>query len=125
MIQRPQYADSPENLVAQARPMITPAGVGGGHAPGLNFDTPAGWPPLIWESNTLFSAVRGWDDPEIAVQIILCALAVAPDEDDVRPTLLAALKARFARVTREPNVYPPARYPWLRGEPDIDRILSL
>jgi hypothetical protein len=94
--------------------------------PGLSFDTAERWPPLIWDSNTLFSAVRGWTDPQISVQIILCALAVAPDEGDLRPTLLAGLKARYARVTREPNVYPPAQYAWHRQrEPAIDGILSL
>ena len=41
------------------------------------------------------------------MQIILCALAVAPDDVDLRPMLLAGLKARYARVTREPNVFPP------------------
>ena len=38
----------------------------------------------------------------------LCALAVAPDDVDLRPMLLAGLKARYARVTREPNVFPRA-----------------
>jgi hypothetical protein len=126
IVERPHYADLPENLVSQAQPLPTPSGVNGGNAPGLTFDTPAGWPPLIWESNTLFSAVRGWDDPQIAVQIILCALAVAPDEDDVRSTLLAALKARYARVTRDSDVYAPAQYPWRRpGVADIDGIFTL
>jgi hypothetical protein len=40
--------------------------------------------------------------------------------------LLAALKARYVRVTREPNVFPPAQYPWRnRREAEIDGILSL
>ena len=74
----------------------------------------------------MFSAIRGWSDPEISVQIILCALAVAPDDVDLRPMLLAGLKARYARVTREPNVFPPAQYPWRQqGEADLDGILSL
>jgi hypothetical protein len=94
--------------------------------PGLNFDTADGWPPLIWASGTLFSAVGDWNDPEIAVRIILCALPVAPEDGDLRPMLLAALKARYAKVVRSPDVYPPARYPWHRqGGPDIDGILKL
>jgi hypothetical protein len=65
IIERPRYADLPENLVSQARPMTTPSGVNGGVMPGLTFDTADGSPPLIWASNTLFSAVRGWKDPQI------------------------------------------------------------
>jgi hypothetical protein len=126
IVQRPRYAGLPEELVPEAGPMQSPAGVNGGVLPGLTFDTGEGWHPLIWDSNTLYSAIRGWSDPEISVQIILCALAVAPDDDDLRPMLLAGLKARYARVTREPSVYPPARYPWRRqAAPDLDSILSL
>jgi hypothetical protein len=126
IVQRPRYAGRPEDLVAEATPLQSPTGVNGGAMPGLRFDTAEGWHPLIWESNTLYSAIRGWSDPEISVQIILCALAVAPDEDDLRPILLAGLKARYARVMREPNVFPPAQYPWRnRYEADIDGILSL
>ncbi|MCU1698973.1 MAG: hypothetical protein JWR34_5036 [Mycobacterium sp.] len=126
VVQRPRYAGLPEDLVAQATPTQSPAGVNGGVMPGLTFDTAEGWHPLIWDSNTLFSAIRGWTDPELSVQIILCALAVAPDDSDLRPMLLAGLKARYARVTGEPNVYPPAGYPWRRqAAPDLDGILSL
>lgn len=64
IVQRPRYAGLPENLVAEATPMQSPAGVNGGAMPGLSFDTAAGWHPLIWESNTLFSAIRGWSDPK-------------------------------------------------------------
>jgi hypothetical protein len=42
----------------------------------------------------LLSAVGGWNDPKITVRIILCALPVAPEDGDLRPMLLAALKAR-------------------------------
>lgn len=126
IIEPPRYADLPEDLISKAPPMKTPSGVSGGTMPGLSFDTPEGWPPLIWDSNTLFSAVRGWSDPQNSVEIILCALAVAPHDGDVQPTLLAGLKARYARVTQDPRTYPPARYPWRRlGKPDIDGILSL
>lgn len=106
IVQRPRYAGLPENLVAEATPMQSPAGVNGGAIPGLSFDTAAGWHPLIWESNTLFSAIRGWSDPEISVQIILCALAVAPDDVDLRPMLLAGLKARYVRVTGAQRLSP-------------------
>lgn len=66
------------------------------------------------DGQTLFSAVVGWTDREISVEIILCALAVAPSDRDVRLMLLAALNARYARVVRQPDVHPPARYPWRR-----------
>jgi hypothetical protein len=113
IIERPRYADLPERLVRQA-------------PTGLRIDLDIECPPLLWESNTLHSAVVGWKDPQISVEIILCALTVAPDHGDLRPTLLAGLKARYARVTREPNVFPPARYPWRQQlEADIDGILSL
>jgi hypothetical protein len=126
IVQRPRYAGLPEDLLAEARSMQSPTGVNGGAMPGLTFDTAPGWHPLIWDSNTLYSAIRGWSDPAISVQIILCALAVAPDEDDLRPILLAGLKASYARVTKEPNVFPPAQYPWRRQrEADIDGILKL
>ncbi|WP_137145099.1 hypothetical protein [Mycolicibacterium sp. CR10] len=126
IIERPRYAGMPDELAASAQPLQSPAGVNGSVMAGLTFDTPKGWHPLIWDSNTLFSAIRGWKDPEISVQIILCALAVAPDDGDLRPMLLAGLKARYARVTREPNVYPPGQYPWCRNaEPVLDGILSL
>ena len=126
IIERPRYADLPENVVPQARPMPTPFGVNGGVMPGLRpFDTADGWPPLIWASEQLYKAVRGWMDPQISVEIILCALAVAPDDGDLRSMLLAGLKARHARLLRD-DMNRPARYPWHRqGGPDIDGILSL
>ncbi len=75
--------------------------------------TPDGWPDLIWRSDIVFSTVQGWDDPELSVEVLLCALAVAPDEDPLlRPMLLAALKARYAKVVRDPRTYPPSDYPW-------------
>ena len=114
--QPPRYAGLPEQLVAQARPVQSPAGVNGGAMPGLTFEHAQGWHPLIWDSNTLFSAIRGWTDPEISVQIILCALAVAPDDGDLRPMLLAGLKARYARVTRQPNVLSPGALPLAPAE---------
>jgi hypothetical protein len=123
IIERPRYADLPENVVPQARPMPTPFGVKGGGL--LPFDTADGWPPLIWASEQLYKAVRGWMDPQISVEIILCALAVAPDDGDLRSMLLAGLKARHARLLRD-DMNGPARYPWHRqGGPDIDGILSI
>jgi hypothetical protein len=121
IIQRPCFADLPESLVSQARPMRSPK-----DDPNED-DGEQGWPPLIVDSNTLFSAIMGWKDPQISVEIILCALSVAPDDDDgvLRQMLLAGLKARYARVTRQPNVYPPDRYPWHRSLiADLDAILS-
>jgi hypothetical protein len=112
MLAEPRYADLPENLIPLAQPVQTPAGFAKDTGRGFTMDTPEGWPPLIWASSTLYSAVRGWTDPEGSVAIILCALTVAPDIGDLRPMLLAGLKARYAMVARLPDVYPPARYPW-------------
>ncbi|MEE6263502.1 hypothetical protein [Plantactinospora sonchi] len=107
VVEPPRYAGRPEDLVTQARPVKAPEGSKG------VMKTAEGWPELIWQSDIVFSPVQGWDDPEIAVEVLLCALAVAPDDDpQLRPMLLAALAARYARLQRDPRTYPVARYPW-------------
>jgi hypothetical protein len=122
VIEWPRYADQPENLIPQARPRRTPSGVNGVELDGMTVDTPDGWPPLVWKSVNLHSSIRGWNDPEHSVEMILCALAVAPDVGDLRPTLLAGLKARYARLARDARTYPPERYPWCRQDgPETDR----
>lgn len=125
MLEEPRYADRPENLISLARPVQTPAGFAKDTGRGFTMDTPDGWPPLIWASSTLYSAVRGWTDPEGSVEIILCALTVAPDIGDLRPMLLAGLKARYAKVALSPDVYPPARYPWHTNEFGVLGLLKL
>lgn len=120
VIELPRYAGQPEDLIPQAQPMGSPEGVKGKTLGGMHVDTPEGWHPLIWKCVRLHSAIRGWSDPEGSVEFILVALAVAPDIDDLRPTLLAGLKARYARVKRLPEVYPPARYPWRRNKTGPD-----
>jgi hypothetical protein len=87
MIELPHYAGMPEDLVLQARPIASPSGSDG-------------WPPLIRNSYPLRFAVNGWDDYDTAVEVILCALSVAPDVGDLCPMLLASLKAHYARVVR-------------------------
>jgi hypothetical protein len=100
MIELPHYAGMPEDLVLQARPIASPAG-------SKAYSGAAdGWPPLIWNSHTLYRAVKGYDDYHTAVEKILCALSVAPDDGDLRPMLLASLKANHARVLR--HAYPQA-----------------
>jgi hypothetical protein len=47
VIEWPRYADQPENLIPQARPMRTPSGVNGVELDGMTVDTPHGWPPLV------------------------------------------------------------------------------
>lgn len=119
VIDWPRYADQPENLIAQAGPMQTPSGVASAAFGGGSMDTSEGWNPLIWQSQPLYAAIRPIVDYEIAVETLLCALAVAPEIGDLRPTLLAGLRARYAKVARDTRTYPPARYPWLRSaEPD-------
>ena len=97
MIEPPQYAGMPEDLVLQARPIASPK------AGSLSDE----WPPLIRHSYPLRRAVNGWDDYDTAVEVILCALSVAPDDGDLCPMLLASLKANYARVVR--HDYP---QPW-------------
>jgi hypothetical protein len=117
-----RYAGQPEDFISAAPAIKSPAGVNGGRLGGMTMDTPAGWPELIWKSTGLHSAIRGWKDPEFSVEEILCALAVAPNDDAVRATLLAGLKARFARVVNDPRTYPPDRYPWRNSAaPSRDR----
>lgn len=120
VIDPPRYAGQPEDLVPQAQRIPSPEGVKGKKLGGMRVETPEGWHPLIWKCDRLHSAIRGWSDPESSVESILVALAVAPDIDDLRPTLLAGLKARYARVKRLPEVYPPARYPWRRNKTGPD-----
>ena len=64
------------------------------------------------------------EDAEISVEVLLCALAVAPSEDpQLRLMLLAGLKARYAKLTRDPDTYPPSRYPWNgRTAPGADML---
>ena len=119
VINWPRYADQPENLIAQAGPMQTPSGVASAAFAGGSMDTSDGWNPLIWASQPLYAAIRPTVDYEIAVETLLCALAVAPETGDLRPILLAGLRARYAKVARDKNTYPPAQYPWRRQvEPD-------
>ncbi len=119
VVEGPKYAGQPEDLVLEARPVEAPAGSQGG-----GMVTPEGWPDLIWRSDIVFSPVQGWSDPELSVEVLLCALAVAPDNDPLlRPMLLAALKARYAKVLRTPRTYPPSQYPWRgRAAPGADMI---
>lgn len=107
VVRPPRYAGKPEDLIRQARPVKAPAGSKG------VVKTADGWPPLIWQSDLVFSPVQGWDDAETAVEVLMCALAVAPNDDpDLKPMLLAALTARYARLVKDPKTYPPNQYPW-------------
>jgi hypothetical protein len=87
MIELPHYAGMPEDLIPQARPMASPKGLDG-------------WPPLIQQSYPLRRVVGQLDDEDDAVEAVLCALSVAPDVGDLRPMLLALLKANYAKVVR-------------------------
>ncbi|MEB3023565.1 hypothetical protein [[Mycobacterium] crassicus] len=102
MMQPPRYAGLPEELVAEAKPIASPAGSK------AYSGTAEGWPPLIWKSRTVYSAIK-YDDYDTAVEVLLCALSVAPDDGDLRPMLLASLKAKYARVLRNADSYP---QPW-------------
>jgi hypothetical protein len=116
MIELPHYAGMPEDLVLQAHPIASPSGSK------AYSGTADGWPPLIWNSHTLYRAVKGYDDYDTAVEIILCALSVAPDDGDLCPMLLASLKANYARVVRYANSYP---RPWRTQKGPTEGMLDI
>jgi hypothetical protein len=118
VVEGPRFAGQPEDLITQARPIAAPEGSKG------VMKTADGWPDLIWNSDIVHSPVQGWTDPEIAVEVLMCALAVAPEHDpDLRPMLLAALKARYAKLAKDPDTYPPSAYPWRgRTTPNKDML---
>ena len=116
IVDGPKYAGQPVELIKQATPVKAPAGSKGVVV------TAEGWPQLIWESDIVHSPVQGWTDPEIAVEVLMCALSVAPTDDpQLRPMLLAGLAARYAMLVKDPRTYPPEKYPWRgRAEPGAD-----
>jgi hypothetical protein len=116
MIELPHYAGMPEDLVLQARPIASPAGSK------AYSGIAEGWPPLIWNSHTLYRAVKGYDDYDTAVEKILCALSVAPDDGDLRPMLLAGLKASYARLVRSAASYP---QPWRTQKGPTEGMLGV
>jgi len=99
MIELPHYAGMPEDLILQARPIASPKGG----------TLSSEWPPLIRHSYPLRRAVHGDYDYDASVEVLLCALSVAPDVGDLRPMLLAGMKANYARVVRYASAYP---QPW-------------
>ncbi|OBK15743.1 hypothetical protein [Mycobacterium asiaticum] len=95
-IELPHYAGMPEDLALQARPVRSPKG------DPMSED----WPPLIRCSYPLRQAVHGHYDYDASVEVLLCALAVAPDAGELRPMLLAGMKANYARVVRKDYAQP-------------------
>lgn len=69
---------------------------------------------IIEDSDRVWEAVANTDDPEFAVENLLLALNVAPDLPVVKDMMIAALAARFVDVQRNPETYPPTRYPWAK-----------
>lgn len=120
VVEPPRFAGPIEDLLAEARPMKTPAG---SNSPVFS---PEGWPPLIWASDLIFSPVAGLTDPELAVEILLCAIAVAPTaaDADLLPMLLSALRARIARLEESVDTYPPDRYPWRNNRDPSEDLLD-
>lgn len=112
----PRFADQPDVLVRGLKPTKAPEG-----SKGLVV-TAEGFHPLVWSCDPLFSPVQGWDDPELSVEVLLCALNVAPDDGILRPQILGALRARYSRVKKDKDTYPPKRYPW-RGTLEPSRHL--
>jgi hypothetical protein len=122
VIDLPRYAGQPEELIKQATSVPTPPGAKGKSFGGMSMVTADGWHPLVWNQTTLHSAIQGWSDAQTSVEFILVALTYAPEE--VRPTLLAGLRARYARVKRQPELYPPTSNPWIRNSvgPDLSML---
>lgn len=110
MVTPPRYAGQPEDLIKLATPVKSPTSSG----------MPDGWPPLIWKSMPLYRALDSLDDALTCVENLLCALSVAPDVVDVKPWLLAGLKARYAKLLRGP--YSEREYYWrFQDGPSPDR----
>jgi hypothetical protein len=75
-------------------------------------DLAGSWHPLIWGSEAVMGPVSNTVDPEHGTEALLFALSVVPKVPEVQEVLLAALKARYAQVVRNPRTYPPESYPW-------------
>jgi hypothetical protein len=106
IVDMPRFADQPAELARDLKPMKAPQGSNRAYA------SPEGFHALVWDCDPVFSPVQGWSDPETSVEVLLCALNVAPDDGILRPQLLAALRARYARVKKDKDTYPPKLYPW-------------
>jgi hypothetical protein len=102
IIDPPLYAGQPEDLIPLAEPVKPPASTG----------SREGWPPLIWRSMPLYRALVPLDGGVSSVETLLCALSVAPPTFDVKPWLLAGLKARHADLLRDGDLYSPKEYRW-------------
>lgn len=112
IVDPPRYAGQPEDLIPLAEPISGPANTG----------SPDGWPPLLWKSMPLYQALVPLQDSIQCVRTILCALTVAPDTFDVRPWLLAGLKARHAQMVRDSDLYSSREYDWrYREGPEWER----
>jgi hypothetical protein len=110
IIDPPRYAGQPEELIPLAQPVKPPANVGSRDS----------WPPLIWRSMPLYRALVPLDDALDCVQTLLCALSVSPPTFDVQPYLLAGLKARYAKVLRNSDIYSEREYRWRYADgPDL------
>lgn len=106
IVELPRFAGQPDDLLRGFEPMKAPEGSKG------VLMTAEGFHPLIWDCEPLFSHVQALSDPELSVEVLLCALRVAPDDGILRPQLLSALRARYARVVKHSDTYSPERYPW-------------
>jgi len=119
----PRYAGQPEDLIPQADASPHPGG-GTEKKPGsglrlLPYDLKRH--PLFENQFNLVQAVEGRGKLDQNVEYILAALAVSPEE--LRPVLLAGLRARYAELQRKPELYPPAKYAW-RLRPSVGPDLS-
>jgi hypothetical protein len=120
----PRYAGQPEDLMPLAEALPHPTG-GTKKEPGVkSLPRKLRSHPLFGNQYRLVQAVEGGRNLAECVEYILAALAVAPE--DIRPVLLAGLRARYAELQRRPELYPPTHYPWrLRPSVGPDQANSL
>lgn len=106
IVEMPRFAGKPEELLEGVGAVRPPCGSTGGLV------TEDGFHKLVWAGDPLFRSVQGWSDPELSVEVILCALHAAPEDDALNIQLLGALRARYADIRRRKSTYPPKQYPW-------------
>ena len=93
IIAPPTYIGRPEDYIPATAPVELPENTGR--------DMFYNWPSLIWDSMPLYRGMVPLTDAQSALELILCALKVAPPVPDVQAFLLAGLKARYAEYVKD------------------------
>lgn len=93
LIDPPTYIGQPEDFIPATAPVDLPEKTGS--------DRFSNWPPLIWDAYQLYRAMAPLTDEQSAIEIILCALKVAPPVAQLQAFLLSGLKARYAEYAED------------------------